>query len=807
MARTTINSLGIPADTIVSADLDYPLTDFSSTGIDDNASSTSLTIDSSGNITVTGTVDGRDLATDGTKLDGIAASATNYGDSDVATYISGNRSYGNITTTGYIAGPSTFTIDPAAVGDNTGTLVIAGNLQVDGTTTTINSTTMTVDDLNITLASGAANAAAANGAGITVDGASATLTYNGTNDDWNFNKTLNVTGNLKVDSNAANVTLTLENSTNANGYIQYAADGTMRFYTGPAGGSTGIRTVIDNAGNVGINTTSSPLARLHVKGENGNQLSLDNDASQFTQANWYNNGAQKAAIWYDNSKAEFASYSTTELTFYTGGNSTTAIATIDSSGNLGIGTNSPSYALEVYRLVPNSGIISRFASGSSGGWIQLADTNGSWQMGSTSNGLEFYADAPTSQYRLTLSSSGNLGIGTRTPGNTLTVNKDTGSTPTVYINNSGGDAGDGVALKVQASGRGVGVKDADVFSVHNNAGEIFTVRNDGYAEAATGFAVPFKHFPDASFGGAGNTTGRIKIALPDTANDYDMVTIELTVYQYNDTAGSKILISGHNWSNNGWYYVSVQVIGKYNKSIKLARSASDNKYYILLGDTTDNWSYVTVHVNEVTTAPFYSTVTDWTQGWSITQVSTDTTTYSAISGDYNTTGSRTLKTNGYVNSSGIIFGSATAAANALDDYEEGTYTPVYAGTSATGSTTYGYQQGVYTKIGRTVTVWIDITITAMSGASGTPIITLPFVSGTSYGTDVNGNIINDMGGFISWQIADTFTSTSRPTGWVPNNSGAIHMYRYTTGGAGSLSAWILNTTGRISGKIIYTAAF
>ena len=893
---------------------------------------------------------------DGGAIDGVTIGATTASAATVTTLTSGN-----ITTTGYIAGPSTFTIDPAAVGDNTGTLVVAGNLQVDGTTTTINSTTMTVDDLNITLASGAANAAAANGAGITVDGASATLTYNSTPDAWSFNKnvgigttspafglsvetdngsgyaalfrksssdpalTIQTTGGitqiqglnsaltatssiamqisggnvgigisspqrtLHINGGATrtDVQLTLDGygETNADGVqfgilttgsyiwnfentdLYFATNNTRRLTIAPGGnvgigtsspttalhvsGTTGTKALFENtgstgsyiglkdssgslvylgdnngtfevqtagssystklavtsAGNVGIGTTGSPLARLHVKGENGNQLSLDNDASQFTQANWYNNGAQKAAIWYDNSKAEFASYSTTELTFYTGGNSTTAIATIDSSGNLGIGTNSPSYALEVYRLVPNSGIISRFASGSSGGWIQLADTNGSWQMGSTSNGLEFYADAPTSQYRLTLSSSGNLGIGTRTPGNTLTVNKDTGSTPTVYINNSGGDAGDGVALKVQASGRGVGVKDADVFSVHNNAGEIFTVRNDGYAEAATGFAVPFKHFPDASFGGAGNTTGRIKIALPDTANDYDMVTIELTVYQYNDTAGSKILISGHNWSNNGWYYVSVQVIGKYNKSIKLARSASDNKYYILLGDTTDNWSYVTVHVNEVTTAPFYSTVTDWTQGWSITQVSTDTTTYSAISGDYNTTGSRTLKTNGYVNSSGIIFGSATAAANALDDYEEGTYTPVYAGTSATGSTTYGYQQGVYTKIGRTVTVWIDITITAMSGASGTPIITLPFVSGTSYGTDVNGNIINDMGGFISWQIADTFTSTSRPTGWVPNNSGAIHMYRYTTGGAGSLSAWILNTTGRISGKIIYTAAF
>ena len=104
-------------------------------------------------------------------------------------YQSGDSiSVANITATGYLRGPATFTIDPAAHGDNTGTVVIAGNLQVDGTTTTINSTTVEVDDLNITLASGAANAAAANGAGITIDGASASLTYNGTSDYFAFNK-------------------------------------------------------------------------------------------------------------------------------------------------------------------------------------------------------------------------------------------------------------------------------------------------------------------------------------------------------------------------------------------------------------------------------------------------------------------------------------------------------------------------------------------------------------------------------------------------------------------------------------------
>ena len=81
-------------------------------------------------------------------------------------------------------------------------LTVTGNLTVNGTTTTINSTQLAVDDLNITIASGAGSAAAANGAGITVDGASATLTYTSADDRWNFNKELTVSrvhGNLTGD--------------------------------------------------------------------------------------------------------------------------------------------------------------------------------------------------------------------------------------------------------------------------------------------------------------------------------------------------------------------------------------------------------------------------------------------------------------------------------------------------------------------------------------------------------------------------------------------------------------------------------
>lgn len=129
---------------------------------------------------------------------------------------------GNITTSGYLRGPATFTIDPAAHGDDTGTVVIAGNLQVDGTTTTINSTTVTIDDLNLLLASGAANAAAANGAGITVDGANATFTYDSASDRWVMNKDLtsnlfgNVTGQVSDISNHSTTNL---------------AEGTNLYYT------------------------------------------------------------------------------------------------------------------------------------------------------------------------------------------------------------------------------------------------------------------------------------------------------------------------------------------------------------------------------------------------------------------------------------------------------------------------------------------------------------------------------------------------------------------------------------------------
>jgi len=78
--------------------------------------------------------------------------------------------------------------------DSSGNVTIGGNLTVSGTTVTVNSTTLDVADKNITIANGAADAAAADGAGLTVDGASATILYTASGDKWAFNKPIALGG-------------------------------------------------------------------------------------------------------------------------------------------------------------------------------------------------------------------------------------------------------------------------------------------------------------------------------------------------------------------------------------------------------------------------------------------------------------------------------------------------------------------------------------------------------------------------------------------------------------------------------------
>jgi hypothetical protein len=126
--------------------------------------------------------------------------ATNINTSGIVTaaqFVTGASGSAIGINTNTISGPATITIDPAGVGDNTGLVVIKGDLQIDGTTTTINSTTVTIDDKNIQIADGAANDAAADGAGFTItsgDG-NKTFQFQDAGDNLGSSENLNVAVN------------------------------------------------------------------------------------------------------------------------------------------------------------------------------------------------------------------------------------------------------------------------------------------------------------------------------------------------------------------------------------------------------------------------------------------------------------------------------------------------------------------------------------------------------------------------------------------------------------------------------------
>jgi len=100
---------------------------------------------------------------------------------------------GNVTPNPIFVGK--ITADSAVFG---GDVIIDGSLRVNGTTTTLNSTILTINDKNIVLADSAPDALAADSAGITVRGANANIYYKAGTDTWNLDKAVNIDSNLSI---------------------------------------------------------------------------------------------------------------------------------------------------------------------------------------------------------------------------------------------------------------------------------------------------------------------------------------------------------------------------------------------------------------------------------------------------------------------------------------------------------------------------------------------------------------------------------------------------------------------------------
>ena len=147
----------------------------------------------------------------------------------------------------------------------------------------------------------------------------------------------------------------------------------------------------------------------------------------------------------------------------------------------------------------------------------------------------------------------------------------------------------------------------------------------------------------------------------------------------------------------------------------------------------------------------------------------------------------------FASGSGIDFSatsnsSGTMSSELLDDYEEGSWTPVIKGSISAGTATYTTRGARYVKVGRLVHIYADVRWSAHNGSGGLEVHGLPYAqvggywghfgfnynSGMSYATDVHYGWANVNGDYIRyWE-----TNSSGGSGSLALDSvvSEVHFY-------------------------------
>jgi hypothetical protein len=143
---------------------------------------------------------------------------------------------------------------------------------------------------------------------------------------------------------------------------------------------------------------------------------------------------------------------------------------------------------------------------------------------------------------------------------------------------------------------------------------------------------------------------------------------------------------------------------------------------------------------------------------------------------------------------GISFNGDTAAANALDDYEEGAFTVTVA--SGISVSSYDHQIGHYVKVGRMVTAWVFMEYNGSSRTSSHFIISgLPFTSSNDTSNEAT------MGGFITYQ--NGFSNAYNIIHVARNNTKAFF---YELDGSDLIGSELSGASGEVRFVVQYTVA-
>ena len=419
---------------------------------------------------------------------------------------------------------------------------------------------------------------------------------------------------------------------------------------------------------------------------------------------------------------------------------TSTLFYMNSSGNVGIGVTDPDYTLH---LLKSSGDTEMYINGQNGqSSLRMGLDARNWQIKTAAApylwSLNYVGtDVPLSNI-ITANVGGNVGIGTDSPSSILQIKKAT--LPRIALTKTGildwfiGNPSQGTSNN---------------FTIGTNSGsntEILTITNTANVGIGTDSPVKKLQVSDSATGlmtnllltnthdTNGDTTG---IAFSMTDNDlYNKAGI---VFERLTTQGRGSLHFCNNNTNGSANFTLADAamtveytgevgIGETTPATKLHvkhTTAINDAYGLVLVENTSTGSGGGVN-SAVNVKNYYGTsqFMQWENyGLRIgSRVLANGGTGDIIFTAGSDQEKMRLRAGG-----GITFNGDTVSANALDDYEEGTWTPAVSGSTTAGTATYGSQGGSYTKIGNKVTCWFSITNFTQSGAAGNFTITgLPF---------------------------------------------------------------------------------
>lgn len=354
---------------------------------------------------------------------------------------------------------------------------------------------------------------------------------------------------------------------------------------------------INAGGNVGIGTTN-PSKKLHIKGGDDDVLFLDNGGQQYTTLYFANNGTTKAFLAWDNTNSVYTigSAVSSYFNFLTGN---TERMRITSAGDVGIGTTSPAYKLQVVGAGNASGVVAGFAGTGPSGSITISHSGnggsiGYANVGATNNLFYVTTGAGTIGSGITMDNNGNVGIGT-----TGGFNSISGTETTLHIVNS-----NAASLYLNAtSGKKWALYGASLgFNIYNatdgitplvitNAGNVgISTTSPGYKLDVQSGSVNFRYDqPSAtSYTYFRNWATGGSVALLLGTNDSDDSSAEIilsnnTLYlqAYGDP-GSSIQFGTRNSSTS-----AVRMMIDQDGKVGIGTTSPSSKFHVK-GDATDN---------------------------------------------------------------------------------------------------------------------------------------------------------------------------------------------------------------------------